>query len=55
MSGLDFFVDLAVTGQVLGLDHTSDLATVRAVLGEQGHKISARRIRMLIDTGPAPS
>ncbi len=49
MSGLDFFVDLAVTGTVLGLDHTSDVATVRSVFGEPGQVISARS--MLIDTG----
>ncbi|HEX2134225.1 MAG TPA: hypothetical protein VHH15_21995 [Actinophytocola sp.] len=34
MSGLDFFVDLAVTGTVLGLDHTSDRAAVRAALAD---------------------
>lgn len=30
MTNLDFFVDLAVTGTVLGLDHTSTLAEVEA-------------------------
>lgn len=49
MSGLDFFVDLAVRGTVLGLDHTSDVATVRSVFGEQGTVTSAHS--MLIDTG----
>ncbi|MEV5576768.1 hypothetical protein AB0L06_42655 [Spirillospora sp. NPDC052269] len=33
MSDLDFFVDLMTTGTVLGIDHTSDLATVEGVLG----------------------
>lgn len=31
---VDFFADLATTGTVLGLDHTSDRSTVRAVLGD---------------------
>lgn len=31
---LDFFADLATTGTVLGLDHTSDRSTVRAILGD---------------------
>lgn len=30
---LDFFTDLLVTGTVLGLDHTSEVAAVEAVLG----------------------
>ncbi|HEY8478235.1 MAG TPA: hypothetical protein VIL71_00255 [Spirillospora sp.] len=33
MDDLGFFVDLVTTGTVLGLDHTSDLATVEEVLG----------------------
>jgi hypothetical protein len=49
VSGLDFFVDLTITGTVLGLDHTSDVATVRSVFGEPGQVISAHS--MLIDTG----
>ena len=31
MTGLEFFTDLAVTGTVLGLDHTSTVAEVEAV------------------------
>jgi hypothetical protein len=34
MSGFDFFVDLVVTGTVLGLDDTSEMATVHAVFGQ---------------------
>jgi hypothetical protein len=33
MTGFDFFVDLAVTGTVLGLDHTSTPEAVHAVFG----------------------
>ena len=45
----DFFVDLAVTGTVLGLDHTSDLATVQSVFGEPGQRTAKHSL--LIDTG----
>jgi hypothetical protein len=31
MTGFDFFIDLAVTGTVLGLDHTSTPEAVHAV------------------------
>jgi hypothetical protein len=44
MTGLDFFVDLAVTGTVLGLDDTSDVTTVRDVFGcgyEPGDELEA--------------
>jgi hypothetical protein len=34
MSGFDFFVDLMVTGTVLGLDDTSEIETVHAVFGQ---------------------
>ncbi|RZQ65590.1 hypothetical protein [Amycolatopsis suaedae] len=34
MTELDFFAGLAITGTVLGIDHTSDLATVQDVLGD---------------------
>ncbi|WP_433352209.1 hypothetical protein ACQP25_03935 [Microtetraspora malaysiensis] len=33
MGDLDFFVDLMITGTVLGFDHTSELADVEEVLG----------------------
>jgi hypothetical protein len=33
MSGFDFFVDLTITGTVLGLDHTSEREAVHAVFG----------------------
>ncbi|GAA0405844.1 hypothetical protein Acor_41210 [Acrocarpospora corrugata] len=33
MADLDFFVDLMITGTVLGLDHTSELVDVEKVLG----------------------
>jgi len=44
MTGLDFFADLAVTGTVLGLDHTSTLAEVAAVFDIARTEISPRSL-----------
>ncbi|MEV0971042.1 hypothetical protein [Microtetraspora glauca] len=40
MGDLDFFVDLMITGTVLGVDHTSELADVEEALGH-GHTFEA--------------
>lgn len=39
MRDLEFFVNLVITGTVLGLDHTSDLAEVEAVLPDGTHPV----------------
>jgi hypothetical protein len=47
VNDLDFFVDLVVTGTVLGLDHTSTLDDVEEVLGPAGRAPSG----MITDSG----
>jgi hypothetical protein len=50
VSDLDFFSDLMITGTVLGVDHTSDLAAVEEILGP-GCTSEVSRSGMLCDFG----
>jgi hypothetical protein len=50
VSDLDFFADLVITGTVLGVDHTSDLAAVEEVLGHNSTFRVSRSV-MISDFG----